>query len=115
MRKISINREAICKLSALMSKETKKKKFPASVERFTELEEKLYIWIDSMRQANFPVPSSIAILKAKKSLNNYRYHRRTSKHYGNSLTDLENAEDYNNFFKLMPFENVSSARDKKKI
>ena len=52
-----MNREAIRKRSALMSEETKKKNFRASVERFTELEDKLYFWIDSTRRANLPVPS----------------------------------------------------------
>ena len=38
-------------------------------------------------------------LKANNSSNNYRYHRKTLKyHYGSGLADLENAEDYNNFF-----------------
>ena len=66
IRKIWLNRENIRKRSALMSEETKKKKLRASVGRFTELEDKLYLWIDSMRRASLPVPPSLAILKAKK-------------------------------------------------
>jgi hypothetical protein len=48
-----------------MSDETKEKIFRSSVGRFTELEDMLYIWIDSMRRANLPVPPSLAIAKAK--------------------------------------------------
>ena len=49
-----------------MSDEAKKKTFRASVGRFTEVEDKLDLWIDSMRRANLPVSPSLAILKAKK-------------------------------------------------
>ena len=56
----------IRKRSALMSEEDKKKTFRASVGRFTEVEDKLYLWIDSVRRANLPVPPFLAILKAKK-------------------------------------------------
>ena len=66
IRKIWSKREDIRKRSALMSEEAKKKMFRASVGRFTEVEDKLYLWIDSMRRANLPVPPSLAILKAKK-------------------------------------------------
>ena len=66
IRKVWSNREGIRKRSALMSEETKKKTFRASVGRFTELEDKLFLWIDSMRRANLPIPPSLAILKAKK-------------------------------------------------
>ena len=38
-----------------MSEEAKKKTFRASVGRFTEVEDKLYLWIDSMRRANLPL------------------------------------------------------------
>jgi len=48
-----------------MSDEVKKKTFRSSVGRFTELEDMLYIWIDSMCCANLPVPPSVAIAKAK--------------------------------------------------
>ena len=66
MRKILSKCEVIRKRSALMSEEAKKKTFRASVGRFTELEDKLYLWIDCMCPANFPAPPLQAILKAKK-------------------------------------------------
>ena len=65
IRKVRSKREGICKRSALMSEEAKKKTSRASVGRFTEVEDKLYLWIDIMRRANLPVPPSLAILKAK--------------------------------------------------
>ena len=58
--------ENIRKSSALMSEEAKKKTFKAFVDRFTEVEDKLYLRIDIMRRANLPVPPSLAILKPKK-------------------------------------------------
>jgi hypothetical protein len=48
-----------------MSNEAKEKTFRSSVGRFTELEDMLYIWIDSMCCANLPVPPSLVITKAK--------------------------------------------------
>ncbi|CAK8686540.1 unnamed protein product [Clavelina lepadiformis] len=45
--------------------ETKTKTFRASVGRFSELEDILYLWIDSMRRASLPVPPSLVIAKAK--------------------------------------------------
>ena len=65
IRKVWSKREDIRQRSALMSEEAKKKTFRASVGRFTEVEDKLYLWIDSMRQVNLPVPPFLAILKAK--------------------------------------------------
>ena len=65
IRKIWSKHEDICKRSALMSEEAKKKTFKASVGRFTEVEDKLYLWIYSMRQVNLPVSPSLTILKAK--------------------------------------------------
>ena len=65
-KKVCSKREYIRKRSALMSNEAKKKTFRASVGRFTEIEDKLDLWIDSMRRANLPVSPSLAILKAKK-------------------------------------------------
>ena len=65
MRKVWSKREDIRRRSALMSEEAKKKTFRASVGRFTEVKDKLYLWIYSMRQVNLPVPPSLAILKAK--------------------------------------------------
>jgi hypothetical protein len=49
----------------LLSEEAKERTFRASVGRFTELENMLYIWIDSMRRAKLPVPPSLAIAKVK--------------------------------------------------
>ena len=66
IRKVCSKREDIRKRSALMSEEAKKKTFRASVGRFTEVEDKLYLWIDGVRRENLPVPPSLAILKAKK-------------------------------------------------
>ena len=66
IRKVWLNREDICKRSALMSEEAKKKKFRASMGKYTELEDQLYLWIDSMRRASLPVAPSLAMLKAKK-------------------------------------------------
>ena len=59
IRKIMKNQEGIQKRSALMSEEGKRKTFRASVGRFSELEDILYVWIDSMRRAKLPVPPSI--------------------------------------------------------
>jgi hypothetical protein len=58
-------REQILERFALMSDEVKKKTFRSSVGRFIELEDMLYIWIDSMCHANLPVPPSLTIAKAK--------------------------------------------------
>ena len=66
IRKVSSKREVFRKRSALITEEAKKKTFRTSVSRFTKLEDKLYLWIDSMRRANLPVPPSLAILNAKK-------------------------------------------------
>lgn len=51
--------------SALLSEETRQITFRALVGRFSELEDKLYISIDSMRRAKLRVPPSLAIAKAK--------------------------------------------------
>ena len=64
IRKIWENREEIQK-RASMSEEFKTQTYRTSVGRFSELENTLYLWIDSMRRANLPVPPSLAILKAK--------------------------------------------------
>ena len=58
IRKVWSKREDIRKRSALMSEEAKKITFRASVGRFTEVEDKLYLWIDIMRRVNLPVPLS---------------------------------------------------------
>ena len=65
IRKVWSKREDIRKRSALMSEEAKKKTFRAPVGSFTEVEDKLYLWIDSMRRVNLPVPPFLAILKTK--------------------------------------------------
>jgi hypothetical protein len=65
IRKVWDNQEVILERSALLFEEAKERTFRASVGRFTELEDMLYIWIDSMRCAKLPVPPSLAIAKAK--------------------------------------------------
>ena len=65
IRKVWSKREDIRKRSALMSEEAKKKIFRAFVGRFTQVEDKLDLWIYCMRRVNLPVPPSFAILKAK--------------------------------------------------
>jgi hypothetical protein len=65
IRKMWDKREQILQQSALMSNEAKEKTFRSFVGRFTELEDMLYIWIDSMCHANLHVPPSLAITKAK--------------------------------------------------
>jgi hypothetical protein len=65
IQKVWDNREAILERSALLYEEAKERTFRAFVGRFTELEDMLYIWIDSMCRAKLPVPSSLAIAKAK--------------------------------------------------
>ena len=65
VRKVWENREAILNQSALLTEEAKGKTFRASVGRFTELEDMLYVWLDSMRRVSLPVPPSLAIAKAK--------------------------------------------------
>jgi len=63
IRKVWAKQEVIRKHSALMSEETKGKN-RASVCRFTELEDKLHLYIDSMCQANLSIPLSLTILNA---------------------------------------------------
>ncbi|CAK8687225.1 unnamed protein product [Clavelina lepadiformis] len=48
-----------------MYEETKTKQFQASVGRFSELEDMLYVWIDSMHCTSLPVQPSLLVLKAK--------------------------------------------------
>ena len=43
IRKVWLKHEDICKCSALMSEEAKKKTFRVSVGRFTEVEDKLFL------------------------------------------------------------------------
>jgi hypothetical protein len=65
IRKVWDNREAILERSALLYEEAKERTFRASVGRFIELEDMLYIWIDNMCRAKLHVPSSLAIAKTK--------------------------------------------------
>jgi hypothetical protein len=65
IKKVWDKREQILEQLALMFDEVKEKTFRSSVGCFTELEDMLYIWIDSMRRANLHVPRSLAIAKAK--------------------------------------------------
>ena len=71
IRKVWSKCEDIRKRSALMFEEAKKKTFGASVGRFTEVEDKLYLWIGGVRRENLPVPPSLAFSKQKKLLKNY--------------------------------------------
>jgi len=65
IRKVWEKRDSILEQSALLFEEAKQKTFRASVGRFTELEDMLYIWIDSIRRAKLPILPSLAIVKAK--------------------------------------------------
>jgi hypothetical protein len=53
-----------------MFDEPKKKIFSSSVGHFTELEDMLYIWIDSMCRAYLHVLPSLVIAKAKNITSN---------------------------------------------
>jgi hypothetical protein len=55
IRKVWDNREAILERFALLYEKAKERIFRTSVGRFTELENMLYIWIDSMCRAKLPV------------------------------------------------------------
>jgi hypothetical protein len=59
--KVWEKRDSILERFVLLFEEAKQKTF----RRFTELEDMLYIWIDSMCRARLPVPPSLAIAKAK--------------------------------------------------
>ena len=50
---------------SLMSEVAISTKYQASAGRFSEVKDKLYIWIDSMRGANLCVPPSLVISKEK--------------------------------------------------
>ena len=63
--KVREKREQILERPALMPDEDKEKIFRSSIGRFTELEDMLYIGIDSMRCANLHVLPSLAIAKVK--------------------------------------------------
>ena len=66
IRKIMKNQEGIQKRSALMSEEGKRKTLRTSIGRFSELEDILCVWIDSMQCAKIPVPPPLVIVKAKR-------------------------------------------------
>jgi len=53
VRKVFAKQEVMRKRSTLMSEDTQKK-VSASVCRFTELDDKAFLWIDNMRRANCP-------------------------------------------------------------
>jgi hypothetical protein len=80
IKKVWDKREQILERSALMSDEAKKKTFRSSVGRFTELEDMLYIWIDSMHRANLPITPSP---KRKVLHQVYRFRKWISRHHGN--------------------------------
>ncbi len=63
--KVWDNQEAILERFALLSEEVKERTFWAFNGWFTELENMLYIWINSMRHAKLLVPPSLTIAKAK--------------------------------------------------
>lgn len=65
IRKVRNNREAILQISALLSEDGKKNTFRASVGRFTQIENMMYIWTDNMLHTKLPLPPSLAIAKAK--------------------------------------------------
>jgi len=97
MRKVCAMREVTRRRSALTSEDTHTHKCRGSVRRFAELEGKLYLWLDSMRRAKCPFHLHAPFLKQTKLLSNYQYHRTILKYHGWGLTDLKNAEDWNNF------------------
>ncbi|CAK8687538.1 unnamed protein product [Clavelina lepadiformis] len=53
------------KQSSAQKDKTKTKQFQASVGRFSELEDMLYVWIDSKHCTSLPVQPSLLVLKAK--------------------------------------------------
>jgi len=59
------NKDASQQCSVLMSEEARTKIFCASVGLSSEVEDKLFIWIDAMCWANLPITPSSAITKAK--------------------------------------------------
>ena len=66
IRKTWENREVILIRSSLMSEEARCNSYRTSIGLFSQLEDMLYAWIDSMQRASLPVPPSLAITKAKK-------------------------------------------------
>jgi hypothetical protein len=66
-----------------MFDEAKKKTFWSSVGHFTELEDMLYIWINSMCRANLRIPPSLAIAKVKSIASSLSIPKIASRHPGN--------------------------------
>ena len=65
IRKTWDNQLKIEQQCSLMSEVTRSTMYQASAGRFTEVEDILYRWIDSMRGANLCVPPSLVISKEK--------------------------------------------------
>lgn len=65
VRKIWKQKEEIQVRSMLMSPETRARTFRQSKGNFPEVEERLFTWIDEMRQANVTVSPTLALTKAK--------------------------------------------------
>ncbi|CAK9881163.1 unnamed protein product [Sphagnum jensenii] len=93
IRKVWEKRDSILERSALLSEKAKQKTFRASVGRFTELDDMLYIWIDSMHRAKLPVPQSLAIL-----LLHYPFSIQTLRLHGNGLVVSGQVEVYRKCF-----------------
>ena len=66
IRKTWDNQLKIEQQCSLMSEVTRSTMYQASAGRFTEVEDILYRWIDSIRHANLCVSPSLVISKAKK-------------------------------------------------
>ena len=67
IRKTWDNQLKIEQQCSLMSEVTRSTMYQASARRFTEVEDILYRWIDSMRHAYLCVSPSLVISKAKKN------------------------------------------------
>lgn len=65
VRRIWDNRADIEQRSSLMSGEKRATTFRVSVGHFSEVEDKLYTWIEAMQRAHITVSPSLAIVKAK--------------------------------------------------
>jgi hypothetical protein len=96
--KVWEKRDSILERFVLLFEETKQKTFRALVGRFTELEDMLYIWIDSMRCARLPVSPSLAIAKAKSIALHYPFPIQTLRFHGNGLVVSGHAKVYRKCF-----------------
>jgi hypothetical protein len=65
VRKIWSKKDDIEQRSSLMTAEARASTFRHSKGHFPQIEDQLFIWIDSMRRANLTVSPSLAIVKAK--------------------------------------------------